>query len=240
MSERNYSDEAISAFVDGQLTQAERIEMLAAATESDHLRRRICETEQLKELVCNAYPEERETGTPRSAGFPRGFMRYGAVAALGALSLYLLLGATGQLAGQRDWIGAQTAAAPLAQQDAGVTQVVFHISSDDRAKASELLDEVELVLKTYAEKGAAIRIEVVANNQGIRMFQQGRSTVARRLALLYQTYPNLVFAACGNTIERLQKSSGERIRILPEVVIVRSGISFVARRQQSGWSYIKV
>lgn len=238
MSKLNYSDEVISAFVDGQLTRDERIEILAAATESDLLRRRICEIQQLKELVSSAYPEVDETkGRPKT--MISGFARYGAVAALGAVSLYAVLATNGQLTTPRE-LTAERMEAKAVIDESAVSQVVFHVSSGSPAEAAELLDQVELVLTSYADKRQPIRVEVVANNQGIRMLQQGRSGVAQRVAQMHQTYPNLVFAACGNTIERLRKSHGEQIKILPEAVIIRSGVSFVARRQQSGWSYIKV
>jgi intracellular sulfur oxidation DsrE/DsrF family protein len=72
------------------------------------------------------------------------------------------------------------------------------------------------------------------------MLQRGRSTVAERIEQMDARYANLLFAACGNTLQRFRREQGESIEILPQAVIVQSGVSFVARRQQQGWAYIKV
>ncbi|MCW8906384.1 MAG: hypothetical protein OQL28_03970, partial [Sedimenticola sp.] len=72
------------------------------------------------------------------------------------------------------------------------------------------------------------------------LLQQGQSPFPERIRQLHAAHPNLVFAACGNTLERLVKRYGKPIDILPEAVIIRSGVSSISRRQQTGWAYIKV
>ena len=86
----------------------------------------------------------------------------------------------------------------------------------------------------------ALKVEVIANNEGLRILQQGRSPVAERVRQLADRYQNLMFAACGNTRQRFRKDKGEQIEILPQAVIVQSGVSFMVRRQKEGWAYIKV
>ncbi len=235
----HYSDEIINAFVDGELGAEERRELLAAAARSDPLRQRICEVVQLKDLVRGAYPMEERT-VPRRSGAGRRWQTLAAGVAVLALAVGLLLP-------RQESTGLPQALAPLALGDGdgkGVetagTRVVFHVSSADPAAARDLLDQVELVLREYAASGRPLKVEVVANNEGLRLLQQGRSPVAERIRRLDRIYQNLLFAACGNTLERLRRESGEKIRILPEAVIVQSGVSFVARRQQEGWAYIKV
>jgi intracellular sulfur oxidation DsrE/DsrF family protein len=120
------------------------------------------------------------------------------------------------------------------------TRVVFHISSSDVELAKQMMEQVELVLNDYERKGRNIRVEVVANNQGIRLFQQGITPIQQQLSRLHDRYSNVVFAACANTMERFERLNREKIKIVPQVVIIRSGVSFVARRQQLGWAYIRV
>ena len=67
-----------------------------------------------------------------------------------------------------------------------------------------------------------------------------QAPVADRIQELDARYNNLRFAACGNTLERLRRERGETIVVLPEATVVNSGVSFVTRRQQEGWVYIKV
>jgi hypothetical protein len=119
-------------------------------------------------------------------------------------------------------------------------RVVFHLSSADARRAAILLEQVELVLKTYQENRQPVQVEVVANNQGLSLLQVGQSPFPEQIRRLSNSYQNLTFAACGRTMERLQREQGKRIDILPEAIIIRSGVVFVTRRQQQGWSYIKV
>ncbi|HEB94847.1 MAG TPA: hypothetical protein ENI96_00250 [Sedimenticola thiotaurini] len=239
----HYSDEIINAFVDGELAAAERRELLAAAAESDRLRQRICEAVQLKELVRGAYPARSPEGLVKGRSGRRGArMRHAAAAAVAVLAVSVALLLPRPEPGQRLADGALSPVLPLSTgEEAGeTTRVVFHVSSADPAAARELLDQVELVLREYAAGNRPLKVEVIANNEGLRLLQQGRSPVAERIRRLDQRYQNLLFAACGNTLERLRRETGEQIRILPQAVIVQSGVSFVARRQQEGWAYIKV
>ena len=82
-------------------------------------------------------------------------------------------------------------------------------------------------------------MEVVANNQGLNLLRIGKSQVSEQIKRLVNRYENLSFAACGKTMERWQ-GEGEQVTIVPEAIIVRSGVVFIARRQQQGWNYIKV
>jgi hypothetical protein len=160
-----------------------------------------------------------------------------AAAAIGGLSLFAVLASTGHIQATREPVLVTLNNTPSSSQQ---TRVVFHISSDRQQDASLLLDQVELVMQEHQSNGRPIRLEVVANNQGLRMLQQGRSPVAERIRQLHAVYPQLIFAACGNTLERMTQETGEKIDILPEAIIIRSGVSYITRRQQIGWSYIKV
>lgn len=240
----NYSDEIVSAFVDGELGDAERRQLLAAAADSDELRRRICNAAQLKELVKAAYPvmDERAPGDDAGGSWWR-FTRYAVAASLVLASLTGVL--TLQRQGPAETVFSDNLLRPVVldssrEPQTSRTRVVFHVSSGDPEAARELLDQVELVLQEYADSNRPLKVEVVANNQGLRLLQLGRSPVAERIRQLDARYQNLLFAACGNTLERLRRETGEQIQILPQAVIVQSGISFVARRQQEGWAYIKV
>lgn len=239
MSEAPYSDEQLNAFVDQQLTQQDRLEILQAATESAPLRDRLVELEYSKALIRSAYPLSPKHPGPRIHSWSsKGLTRYLTAAAMGAISLFAIHTLTDQTP-----VGSTAPRTPLAalqQITEAQTRVVFHISTDNRADAALLLDQVELVLREHRASGKPLRLDVVANNQGLRLMQQGRSPFPERIHQLSETYPNLVFAACGSTLERLTKETGEQIRILPDAVIVRSGVTYVTRRQQTGWAYIKV
>ena len=244
MSDKSiYSDEIVNAFVDGELSAQERAELLSAASASKELSQRICQAQRLKELVLTAYPQETTTvATDRSAHskVTAGWFGYAAAAMVGALSILLFMQPFNKEITAERWSSID----PILEQQRTVSgstnRVVFHVSSDDVAMADDMFNQLELVLQEYAHRQQPLRVEVVANNQGLRLFQQGRSPFEKRIADLDERYQNIIFAACGNTIERIQKETGEAIEVLPQAVIVRSGVSFVARRQKQGWAYIKV
>lgn len=236
MSDFHYSDDQLNAFVDDEMAANERLEILSAAAGSDSLRARIVELQYLKESTRNAFPLHPER--PITSRPSRGhFTRYLTAAAIGGLSLFAVLASTGHIQSTREPILATINNTPPSSQQ---SRVVFHISSDRQEDASLLLDQVELVMQEHQINGRPIRLEVVANNQGLRILQQGRSPVAERIKQLHAVYPQLIFAACGNTLERMTQETGEKIDILPEAIIIRSGVSYITRRQQIGWSYIKV
>ena len=241
MREQYYSDEQLNSFVDGELDHEERVLLLEAAADSDELRRRICETQRLKEMVQTAYPAWTGTRTVRGSWPGETVLRYGAVASAGVLALYLLFAAVIPTGINEPVVADRLEPEAMEEQsNVEASRVVFHISSDDPVLSEQLLEQIELVLSDYAQRDRPIRVDVVANNEGLRLLQQGHSLYSRRIKKLHDTYPNLVFAACGNTIERFSRKFGEEIKILPEAVVSRSGVSFVARRQQTGWAYIKV
>ena len=57
---------------------------------------------------------------------------------------------------------------------------------------------------------------------------------------MQQKYPNLVFVACQNTIDRLNKEHGIRAQLIEGVMVIDSGVAQIMRRQQQGWAYIQV
>ncbi len=238
-----YSNEAVSAYVDGELEREERIALLQAASRSAGLAGRICEAGYLKELVQGAYQEpEKRVASRAPRGSLGGWTGYAAAATLGAVAVFAGLQIQDAGRVEQQFAGSYQPTFGGSFQPAGMNQgrVVFHISVAEERIADELLDQVELVLQSYAREGRALKVEVVANNEGLRILQQGRSPVAERIRQLDDRYQNLMFAACGNTLQRFRKENGEQIEILPQAVIVQSGVSFVVRRQKEGWAYIKV
>jgi len=230
--------------VDGELERDERVALLQAASRSDELAGRICEAGYLKELVQEAYqePEKRVVSSHAPRGSLGGWASYATAAVLGAVSVFAGFQILDAGRVEQQLAGSYQPAFEDSVQPTGLNQgrVVFHISVAKEQLADELLDQVELVLQSYAREGRALKVEVVANNEGLRILQQGRSPVAERIRQLDDRYQNLMFAACGNTLQRFRKEKGEQIEILPQAVIVQSGVSFVVRRQKEGWAYIKV
>lgn len=244
MSERNtISQEQLQAFVDGQLDSQDKAGVLLALEASDELRMEVADLRRLKDMVCVAYDEVPEPGlqpidSPRTG-------RLALAASVGALAM-LLATQLVQWAlrdGSPDnpptvtTVTLDSARASLAAGDPEL--VMFHISTSDDRVGAELLDQVELVAGQYRRWGRSLRIVVIANNEGLRLYQVGHSRNERRIYELFTRFDNITFAACGTTLNRLTRS-GDPVQLLPQTILVDSGVVEIAKRQKEGWKYIRI
>ena len=120
------------------------------------------------------------------------------------------------------------------------TRILFQVTDPDQAQAGKILDDVEKLLTTYATKGKALRVELVAHGEGLTLFRERLSRHAERIARLAQTYNNLTFVACRNSMSRIGAQQGFPVLLLPHVRIIESATHHVAERQEQGWAYIRL
>ena len=118
-------------------------------------------------------------------------------------------------------------------------RVVFHQTSGEPTAAGELLDEVEAMLVLYRDRELPLRVEIIANGEGLAMLRAGLSGYGERIRALSAEYTNLAFVACQNTIDRIRVEEGVEVVLLPEAELTRSGVTRVVRRQREGWAYIQ-
>jgi len=240
---KSIPDQQLDAFVDDQLSQADRANVLDAMESSVDARSKVAETRRLKDLLRLAYQDERPNPA-QVRSRQRKYASHAIAAVFGALSMLVLLEVmhapppdfSPQLHQQTD---AASVNNPLAAGSRQPEQVLFHLSSDDQRSAQLLLDQVELVASHYAQANRELRLIVVTNNLGLRLFQVGQSEQAERIGYLYRKYDNIVFVACGTTMGK-QIAAGEKVELLPEVIVVDSGVAELTRRQQKGWKYIRI
>ncbi len=232
----------INAYVDGELTPEERLEVLAVLRKDPDVAREVCELNNLKSQLELAYAH------PPGLGERSKVRRRSTWLTLAASILTLSIGATGGwIAGHNDSAadrlvlldpaGRGQAPATAASDE---TRIVFHITTPDQLAAGELLDEVENMLQAYQHEGRNLRVEFVSNGEGLGFLRQGLSQHQARIHQLAENYRNLTFVACQNTIDRLRVEQGIEINILPDARIIDSGVSHVVERQKEGWAYIRV
>jgi intracellular sulfur oxidation DsrE/DsrF family protein len=112
-------------------------------------------------------------------------------------------------------------------------RVVFHVNVADEAHWQEVLGNVENVQKAFGP--GAVEIEVVAHGAGIGLVQIKNAALRDRIAKIEQSGP--VFAACSNTLRKQQLTAAD---LTPGVRIVDSGVAELIRKQEEGWSYVKL
>jgi intracellular sulfur oxidation DsrE/DsrF family protein len=112
-------------------------------------------------------------------------------------------------------------------------RVVFHVNVADEARWQEVLGNVENVQKAFGP--GSVEIEVVAHGAGIGLVQLKNTFLRDRIVKIEQSGP--VFAACSNTLHKQQLTAAD---LTPGVKIVDSGVAELVRRQEEGWSYVKL
>ena len=183
---------------------------------------------------CRPLPEPIEKTPRRAAGWGWRLATALSVAALTFVSylLFVVNGAVHQAA-----VPAPLGATEMAPME---TRILLHLTHYSRDIADELLNEVEYLVRENRTPGNPVQIKVVVNGRGLDLLRAGVTDFPDRIRRLHKEYGNVTFAACNNTLQRLQRETGETIVLVPEAVIVNSGVVEAIQRQRQGWVYIDV
>lgn len=234
--EQHFSDEYLNAFVDGELSPAERAQAIDRISGDALLKKQVCELHMLKEMVKSSY-RQAESATPedrRGRRWP--FVRQ----ALAACCLVLV----GLVAG---WLGRDLAVADdpylrvasLKDVIADSSRVVLHVDTASAAHFKRALDRTEALLAEARHEGRPIQLHLAANSYGLDLFRTSTSPLAGRLHDLQAKYPNLTLIGCGQTMRRL-KERNQDTALLPDVQVVPAVLDEVVDNLRAGWTYIKV
>lgn len=228
----NISDELLNAFIDRQIANEERQEILSLLKKDDALAHQACELQRLKEMTSLAYDDIPPSQLPASVvrtqnRWPR------MAAAIAIFCLGLLIGVSGVkmtplAASTQDQVAEQS-----------ITKILVHLTSADTEGGLNTLNNLEQLLEDYQARDQVVRIQVVANGHGIKLFDPKNTVIAHRIARLSRQYDNLAFAACKNTIQQMQIAEDRHVQLIPQVKLIDSGVVEVIRRQREGWTYIR-
>lgn len=228
------SYEMLVSFADGELDTHDRELLLTLLDLDSELNREVWELRKLKDMVDISYQEIPAVPVQTTRHQDKRNWCWQSAMALSVAALtfafYLLVSHADTLS-QRVW----GSTPELAE-----TRILLHLTRYDTALIENLLDEVEFLLQANLTAERPIRIEVVANGSGLDLLRVGHTHFAERIRRLHMDYGNVTFAACRNTIERLQRETGVLTELLPEAVIVNSGVVEAIQRQKQGWAYIDV
>lgn len=252
--QRPFSDEFLNAFVDNQLDPAEKSQAYAVINDDSDLNQRVCELRKMHDLVQLAYQNPPVPSPYRHEPTRGSRLRNGIAAslllAIGIGLGWLLRYPAGLTGNEADRVEANAApdrqspsATPAGDgklASAGEMRVLFHLHSGDTERMEEVLDEAESLLKIYRKQGQKARVEIVTNGDGINLLRADTSPFSDRVRAMRHRYKNLVFAACQNSIDRLKSEQGITAKLLPEAIVVDSGVAQIILRQQQGWTYIRV
>ena len=239
------SEEQLNAFVDDELGTREKHDIFTALNTDEELNDQVCEVRKLKSLVQHAYtdlPEPRREVPSKRSNYT----------ILGKSAVAGLLLAIGAAAG---WIGhgtpQQALSEPLNRQfssfqnvemqlaEKGDKNIILHLSTNDPFKLALALDETEKMLNQFKQAHKNIRVEIVANGDGLELLRANTSLFPQRTEELIKNFDNVTIMACANTLMWLD-AQGVDTKLLPNINTTSSALEKVVERLKEGWLYIRV
>ena len=132
-----------------------------------------------------------------------------------------------------------TSASPAA--DGKTHRIAVQVDQNDPQIMNLALNNVNAVIEYYRTKNEDVDIDVVAYGPGLHMLRADTSPVQDRIKRLKDmVFPGkIVFSACNNTKQGMEKAEGHAISILPDASVVPSGVVHLMELQERGWSYVR-
>lgn len=132
------------------------------------------------------------------------------------------------------------AGAPVAAQPAdGFHRLALYVSEADPDRMSAVLDIAANVSRHYSGIGEEVEIEIVAYGKGLHMLRADTSPVKKRLTNFMQSMVNVTFQACGNTLDTMERSEGERPPLIEGTGMVQTGVARLIELDEEGWTLVR-
>ncbi|WP_183240731.1 DsrE family protein [Bradyrhizobium sp. cir1] len=131
-----------------------------------------------------------------------------------------------------------TAGGAAAKEDRLTEGVVILIDSNEPYVMGHAVSYSANLSKHFADRGARLLIEVVANGKGIDVFRADKTPLIEPLATLRQSLPNLTYSMCASSKAIAEAKEQVSIALIPGASLVPFGIGRVVDLQLKGWAYI--
>src|SRR4051812_4196000 len=104
-----------------------------------------------------------------------------------------------------------------------------------------VLNNATNVIEHYRAKKEEVDVDIVAYGPGLHMLRADTSPVQDRIKRIRNmVFPGKIqFSACNNAKEAMEKTEGRAISILPDAIMVPSGVVHLMELQEQGWSYVR-
>jgi intracellular sulfur oxidation DsrE/DsrF family protein len=127
-----------------------------------------------------------------------------------------------------------------AAENAKQHRVAMHVDQSDPEVVNLVLNNAKNVIEHYQSRDENIVVEIVAYSAGLHMLRSDTSQVKDRIKEMVGQYSTRIkFAACNNTMQGMEKREGHAISIIPEAIVVSSGVVELVELQEQGWSYVR-
>jgi uncharacterized protein len=120
-------------------------------------------------------------------------------------------------------------------------RVVIQVDQNDPEVMNLALNNARNLLDYYRDKKEDVDVEIVAYGPGLHMLRDDTSPVKDRIKELanVSSPSKIVFSACNNTKQGMEKREGHPITIIPQATIVPAGVVRIMELQEKGYSYVK-
>lgn len=119
-------------------------------------------------------------------------------------------------------------------------RVAIQVDQNDPAVMNLALNNAKNVIEHYRGKHEDAEVEIVTYGPGLHMLRDDTSPVKDRIKQMSEaSRSKLVFSACNNTKQGMEKREGHPISIIPQATIVPAGVVRLMELQEQGWSYVR-
>lgn len=248
MREQNhYSDEHISAYIDGELDNEERARLLFDEQQDPNLAQRINDSRNLKEKVQLAYSDISLQATPnksfsyaRFINSPRSLVAGAGALIIATALLMPVIVNDHDITLAKELIKTTHAISPdkISAAVGNNKRIIINLSQYKPDNFSTTIKHIEALLVQHKNDNS-FSIEIVANKNGLKALDTKTSAHAADIASLAKDYSNLDVVACVKSMTDLTKS-GNPINLMKSIMLTPSAAEQVAKRMSDGWIYLKL
>jgi intracellular sulfur oxidation DsrE/DsrF family protein len=125
--------------------------------------------------------------------------------------------------------------------DAKSHRVAIQVDQNDPQVMNLALNNATNVIEYYRGKNEDVEVDIVTYGPGLHMLRADTSPVQDRIKRLKElAFPGKIqFSACNNTKQGMEKAEGHAISVLPDAILVPSGVVRLMELQEQGWSYVR-
>ncbi len=217
------------AYIDGELSSPENIEIEQAMETDETLREEIIQISALKRHVKDSYqlvnvPPYQSLVDNKKSGWqlPK--------AAVATLFIGILLGFFSvNIPFNKAFLSSPN------QQQMAEPKYLIHLDSANPQKLAAALDQTE---KLLVKGGPGLKVDFITNYEGVKLFDVNNPN-REKLEGLLNRFDNLTLYACKRALERAMNKD-VKLKLLPQVKHDKPALDAVVERLNTGWNYIKI
>ncbi len=236
------TDVQLNAFIDNELGDSERIEMLSLMDENPDLKKSVNEIKQDMEMVSQVYknmPVEShfvESAERRGGGFSK---RYVSVEA----SIFLILGVISGLFISQYTINNNAQPVLTMVKDfnpeiSKAEKILIHVNTREKKSVNAAFDKLEAIVRFSDMKQIDVKLKFVASAEGLSVLRT-KSPYADRIKIISEQYENVEFLACGIAMETAFLKEKKAVTLLPEVKKIPAALGEIMEDIKNSWIYMR-